>query len=71
MDKIDLNGINAVQSNISACVEIGEELKPLLGPYGSDYLLKENNQLLVTNDGATLLKYLNIEHPAALIFSEV
>jgi len=48
-------------SNINACQLVVNILKTTLGPRGSDKLLKDT----VTNDGATVLKLLDIEHPAA------
>ncbi|KAL6935865.1 T-complex protein 1 subunit eta [Hanseniaspora opuntiae] len=52
-------------SNINACLSIQDILKPTLGPLGSDILLSDqNNKTIITNDGATILKSLDIVHPA-------
>lgn len=53
-------------SNINACVAVQEALKPTLGPLGSDILIVTSNQkTTISNDGATILKLLDVVHPAA------
>ncbi|KAN0014874.1 hypothetical protein ACTFIU_001193 [Dictyostelium citrinum] len=60
------NSINTIKENIQACMEIYYHLKSTLGPYGRDKLIVDkNNNYLSTNDGATILQYLKISHPAA------
>ncbi|EEQ82915.1 hypothetical protein NCER_100308 [Vairimorpha ceranae BRL01] len=56
-----------VISNIDTCVKISEILEPTLGPYGMDKLFTGEN-FLITNDGATILKKLNIVHPVGDFF---
>lgn len=53
-------------SNISACLAIAETLATTLGPRGMDKLIvNERGEAQITNDGATILKLLEIVHPAA------
>ncbi|KAF8640576.1 hypothetical protein AX17_000238 [Amanita inopinata Kibby_2008] len=53
-------------SNISACLAIAETLASTLGPRGMDKLIvNERGEAQITNDGATILKLLEIIHPAA------
>jgi chaperonin GroEL (HSP60 family) len=70
--RIEIKNKNAIFSNINACIQVGEELKPLLGPFGGDLMFQdEEKNILVSNDGTEVLKHLKIEHPSALMFSEV
>lgn len=59
-------GRGQIISNINACIAIQETLKPTLGPLGSDILIVSSNQkTTISNDGATILKLLDVIHPAA------
>lgn len=59
-------GKGQIISNINACIAIQETLKPTLGPLGSDILIVSSNQkTTISNDGATILKLLDVIHPAA------
>ena len=59
-------GKGQIISNINACVAVQEALKPTLGPLGSDILIVTSNQkTTISNDGATILKLLDVVHPAA------
>ncbi|CAI4043605.1 hypothetical protein SKDZ_10G1040 [Saccharomyces kudriavzevii ZP591] len=59
-------GRGQIISNINACVAVQETLKPTLGPLGSDILIVTSNQkTTISNDGATILKLLDVVHPAA------
>jgi len=53
-------------SNIAACLAISETLSSTLGPRGMDKLIvSDRGEAQITNDGATILKLLDIVHPAA------
>uniref|UniRef100_A0A6T6L5U2 T-complex protein 1 subunit eta n=1 Tax=Timspurckia oligopyrenoides TaxID=708627 RepID=A0A6T6L5U2_9RHOD len=52
-------------SNMNACQAIGEILRTTLGPRGMDKLIHEGRSVTISNDGATIVKLLNIVHPAA------
>ncbi|KAJ6239189.1 t-complex protein 1 subunit eta [Anaeramoeba flamelloides] len=52
-------------SNIDACVEIVNTLKTTLGPRGMDKLItNDRGKSTVTNDGATVMRLLDVVHPA-------
>ncbi|KAH9949378.1 chaperonin Cpn60/TCP-1 family [Amylocystis lapponica] len=59
-------GRGQLLSNISACLAIAEILSSTLGPRGMDKLIvSDRGEAQITNDGATILKLLDIVHPAA------
>ncbi|KAH8835632.1 chaperonin Cpn60/TCP-1 family [Flagelloscypha sp. PMI_526] len=59
-------GRGQLLSNISACLAISETLSSTLGPRGMDKLIvNDRGEAQITNDGATILKLLDIVHPAA------
>ena len=53
-------------ANIAACEAIGSIVQTTLGPRGMDKLIHDGNDVTVTNDGATVLRKLNIVHPAGM-----
>lgn len=65
-------GKGQILNNINACLAIQETLKPTLGPFGSDILIKSaNGKTTISNDGATILKLLDIVHPAAKMLVDI
>lgn len=61
-----LQGRGQVIANINACTAVADTLKPTLGPLGLDILLVNlKGEPTITNDGATILKLLDVVHPAA------
>ena len=46
-------------------------LKSTLGPCGMDKMLQTNRDHTISNDGATILNLLDIQHPAARILVEI
>ncbi|KAI5453538.1 T-complex protein 1 subunit eta [Naganishia albida] len=59
-------GTPQLLSNISACVAVAQTIATTLGPRGMDKLIvNERGEATISNDGATLLKLLDIVHPAA------
>lgn len=59
-------GTPQLLSNISACLAVAQTLSSTLGPRGMDKLIvNERGEAQITNDGATILKLLDIVHPAA------
>jgi len=65
-------GKTARLNNIMAAVAISDAVKSTLGPKGMDKMLVDNlGDVVVTNDGATLLKEIDVEHPAAKMIVEV
>ncbi|KAG8628816.1 hypothetical protein KVT40_002681 [Elsinoe batatas] len=65
-------GRGQILSNINACLAVQATIKSTLGPYGGDLLLvDENGKQTITNDGATVMKLLDIVHPAARILTDI
>jgi thermosome len=65
-------GKGAQLNNISAAIAISDAVKSTLGPKGMDKMLVDSmGDVVVTNDGATILKEIDIEHPAAKMIVEV
>lgn len=65
-------GKGQIISNINACVAIQDTIRPTLGPLGSDILLVNNRgDTTISNDGATILKLLDVVHPAAKVLVDV
>ena len=59
-------------SNINACCAVVDIVKSTLGPRGMDKLLIDaSGDALVTNDGATVMKRLNVCHCAAKILVDI
>lgn len=65
-------GRGQIISNINACLAIQDTLKATLGPFGSDILLVgSDGKTTITNDGATILKKLDVVHPAAKVLVDI
>ncbi len=65
-------GKEAQRNNIQAARVIGEVLKTTLGPRGMDKMLIDNlGDITITNDGATILNEIEVEHPAAKMMVEI
>ena len=65
-------GRQAQKNNIMAAKIIAESIKSTLGPCGMDKMLVTNfGDVAITNDGATILKELEVQHPAAKMLVEV
>merc|ERR1712038_1558345 len=59
-------GIPQLISNINACEVVADAIRTTLGPRGMDKLIVVGNQkATISNDGATIVKLLDIVHPAA------
>lgn len=65
-------GRDAQRNNILAGKLVAETVRTTLGPKGMDKMLVDNlGDIIVTNDGATILGEMQIEHPAAKMVVEV
>ena len=65
-------GRNAQRNNILAAKLVAETVRTTLGPKGMDKMLVDAmGDVVVTNDGVTILKEMQIEHPAAKMIVEV
>ncbi len=66
------SGREAQRNNIMAAKVISEMVKTTLGPKGMDKMLVSSfGDVTITNDGATILKELDVQHPAAKMLVEV
>ena len=67
-----LLGRDAQRNNILAGKALAETVRTTLGPKGMDKMLVDGlGDIVVTNDGVTILKEMDIEHPAAKMLVEV
>ncbi|MEE9152061.1 MAG: thermosome subunit beta [Thermoplasmata archaeon] len=65
-------GKGAQANNIAAAKAIADAVRTTLGPRGMDKMLVDSlGDVVITNDGATILKEIDIEHPAAKMVVEV
>ena len=65
-------GRGALSNNISAAKAIADAVRSTLGPRGLDKMLVDSmGDVVVTNDGVTILKEMDVEHPAAKMLVEV
>src|ERR1051325_4270138 len=65
-------GRTAQSNNIYAARLIAETVKSTLGPRGMDKMLVDSmGDVVITNDGATILKEIDVAHPAAKMVIEV
>mmetsp|Transcript_124694 Transcript_124694/g.266062 ORF Transcript_124694/g.266062 Transcript_124694/m.266062 type:complete len:545 (+) Transcript_124694:59-1693(+) len=66
------SGADVRATNVTAVVAIANILKSSLGPQGLDKMLVDDiGDVTITNDGATILKQLEVEHPAAKVLVEL
>ena len=66
------SGKDAQKNNIMAAKLIAEIVKSSLGPRGMDKMLVDSmGDVTITNDGATMLKEIDVQHPAAKMLVEV
>src|SRR5216683_2603976 len=65
-------GKEAQRNNITAAKIIAETVRTTLGPRGMDKMLVSTiGDVTITNDGATIMKELDVQHPAAKMLVEV
>jgi len=65
-------GKDAQRSNILAAKIVADIVKTTLGPKGMDKMLVDSSgQIIVTNDGVTILEEMEIDHPAAKMMVEI
>jgi archaeal chaperonin len=66
------SGKNAQNRNIAAARAIADAVRSTLGPKGMDKMLVDSmGDVVITNDGVTILKEIDVEHPAAKMVVEV
>jgi len=65
-------GKDAQQNNITAAKLVADLVKSSLGPRGLDKMLVDPlGDVTITNDGATILKEIDVQHPAAKMMVEI
>ena len=65
-------GREAQKNNLTAAKLVAEVVKSSLGPRGMDKMLVDSlGDVTITNDGATILKEIDVQHPAAKMVVEV
>jgi thermosome len=67
-----VKGNEAMRNNLYAARLISEIVKTSLGPRGMDKMLVDSlGDVTITNDGATILKEIDVQHPAAKMLVEI
>src|SRR5271157_5722234 len=65
-------GRDAQKNNIEAAKAVADAVRTTLGPKGMDKMLVDSiGDIVITNDGVTILEEMSIEHPAAKMMVEV
>ncbi|GGM77748.1 thermosome subunit [Thermogymnomonas acidicola] len=65
-------GKSAQKANIEAAKAIADAVRTTLGPKGMDKMLVDSiGDIIISNDGATILKEMDVEHPTAKMIVEV
>src|ERR687895_2361399 len=68
----ETKGKDAKRNNITAAKVVAEIVRTSLGPRGMDKMLVDSiGDVTITNDGATILKEIDVQHPAAKMMVEV
>ncbi len=66
------HGKGATSNNIAAARAVADAVRSTLGPRGMDKMLVDSmGDITITNDGVTILKEVDVEHPAAKMLVEV
>jgi len=72
LDGVRTTGADVRQQNVTAALAVSNVVKSSLGPVGLDKMLVDNlGDCIITNDGATILKKLDIEHPSAKVLVDL
>src|SRR5678815_2110919 len=65
-------GKEAQKNNFTAAKTVAEIVRTSLGPRGMDKMLVDSlGDVTITNDGATILKEIDVQHPAAKMMVEI
>ncbi|OYT42131.1 MAG: thermosome subunit [Candidatus Aenigmarchaeota archaeon ex4484_224] len=65
-------GRDAQKNNIAAAKAVADAVRTTLGPMGMDKMLVDSiGDIVITNDGVTILEEMEVEHPAAKMMVEV
>lgn len=67
-----MKGVEALRLNITAARTISNTLRSSMGPKGMDKMLQgPDGDITVTNDGATIVEKMEVQHPAARLLVEL
>lgn len=67
-----VSGAEIRHQNVQAAISVANVVKTSLGPVGLDKMMVDDvGDVTITNDGATILKLLDVEHPAAKVLVEL
>ncbi|EET89662.1 MAG: TCP-1/cpn60 chaperonin family protein [Candidatus Micrarchaeales archaeon] len=67
-----LLGRDAQRTNIAVAIAVANAIKTTLGPKGMDKMLVSDlGDIVITNDGATIMDEMNVEHPVAKIMVDI
>ncbi|MBT3297297.1 thermosome subunit [archaeon] len=65
-------GRDAQRNNIAAAKAVAQTIRTTLGPKGMDKMIVDStDEVIITNDGVTILREMQIEHPAAKMVVEI
>src|SRR5689334_13196356 len=68
----ETKGKEAQRNNFTAAKTVAEIIRTSLGPRGMDKMLVDSlGDVTITNDGATILKEIDVQHPAAKMMVEI
>ncbi|MCK4937579.1 MAG: thermosome subunit [Methanosarcinales archaeon] len=71
-DKSRTTGRDAQSMNITAAKAIADAVKTTLGPKGMDKMMVNAvGDVMITNDGAAILKEMDVQHPAAMMMVQI
>merc|ERR1719385_466513 len=72
MEQTRLTGSDAIKSHIIAAKAVSQILKTSLGPKGLDKLMvSPDGDITITNDGATILKQMDVDHQVAKLMVQL
>lgn len=67
-----IKGLDAVKINLQSALAIANTLRTSLGPKGMDKMIvSPDGEVLITNDGATIVEKMEIMHPIAHLMVEL
>jgi T-complex protein 1 subunit epsilon len=67
-----LKGLPAMKNNIQAAIHVADTLSTSLGPRGMDKIIvDQDGEVTVTNDGATIMDMMQVDHQAAKLLVEL
>ena len=70
--KTRLSGIDAIKSHIIAAKSVGQTVRSSLGPNGLDKIMvSPDGEVTITNDGATILGMMDVEHQVAKLLVQL